>query len=229
MQGNVFDFFISYKQKDSSEFVNALADSMKKNGVEVWIDSDQMHIGDSILKSIDDGLKSSINAILVFSENYFEGWSEQERRAIFSMMVGGRIRIMPILFDVDHSFLESKSPMLSDIVSCRVLSEGGYQIDDICKRVLGSYTREEREGRLYELFFRCISKNMPYDPEIEMFLAVFENDTTKLEKVLPEVNNINITTSELWNRYNKSSVQYCFPEWRKLYLHLVKTGKIGHN
>lgn len=81
---------------DSADFVQALATALGKRNFDVWLDSDQMHPGDSILKSIENGLADSIDSILVLSRNYFEGWSEYERRAIFSLLVNQRTRIVPI-------------------------------------------------------------------------------------------------------------------------------------
>ena len=48
-QSGVFDFFISYKQKDSKAFAKKLAESLMANGAEAWLDQVEMRPGDSIL------------------------------------------------------------------------------------------------------------------------------------------------------------------------------------
>src|SRR5580704_10229275 len=97
---SIFDFFISYKHRDSQDFVTALAAELGARKYDVWVDSQEMHPGDSILKSIENGITSSIDAIVVLSANYFSSWSEHERRAIFSLMVSEKLRIVPLWYQI---------------------------------------------------------------------------------------------------------------------------------
>lgn len=48
-QSGVFDFFISYKQKDARVFAKQLSEVLTTMGAEVWLDQDEMRPGDSIL------------------------------------------------------------------------------------------------------------------------------------------------------------------------------------
>lgn len=219
----LFDFFISYKQRDAGAFVEALAAGLRLNGHDIWLDSDQIHPGDSILKSIENGISDSIDSILVLTKNYFEGWSEYERQAIYSLMVNQKTRIIPIWYQLTHSDVARMAPMLASINAIKVDSADGIEIDVICKKISNSYGLDQRRSRLYELFFRCILKNFPEDNDVRMFLAVMDNDIDALNFALEKGANPNITDSEIWNRYSRSAFDCCFPEWRRLFLFFHKT------
>lgn len=233
MKGNdkksgVFDFFISYKQKDSKDFAKYLLDSLHDGGAEVWLDQVEMNLGDFILEGIENGIKSSIDSILILSENYFTGWSKQERDNLFSLMVSGKTRVVPIWYKLSLDDIESLSPMLSGLVSAKV--ENGDREDalEVSSKVLNKFNPKQREMRLYELFFQAVRKHVE-DPDLDIFLAVFRNDTKLLEAALEQGGNPDITDVSLWNRYNKIITDHkdVWPSWRKLFLHLSSTGKIG--
>ncbi len=59
--------FISYCHANS-EFVEQLADELKKSGVEVWIDKWKIKVGDSIVEKVNDGIGSSDFLIVVLSQ-----------------------------------------------------------------------------------------------------------------------------------------------------------------
>jgi TIR domain len=224
---SIFDFFISYKQRDSSSFVEALTSELRLRKYDIWLDSREMMPGDSILKSIEDGLTSSIDAIVVLSANYFDGWSEQERRSIYSLMVSKKTRMIPIWYKINYDEVLRAAPMLADIVGIPVSLHDETAIKKVCDKIAESFKPEQRRSRLFELFFRCVAKHFPEDNEIAVFLAVFDNNITALEQALSKGADPNITDSALWNRYNKSALECCFPEWRKLFLYLSQTGQIG--
>jgi hypothetical protein len=224
---SIFDFFISYKQRDSSDFANALASELHGRQYTVWLDSDQMHPGESILKSIENGLNDSIDAILIFSQNYFGGWSEQERRTIFHLMVSGKIRYVPIYYQITLEEVRRLAPMGTDILGISAANSEQPGIETVCDKLSRSFRPEQRRSRLFEMFFKCVSNHFPDDNDIKMWIALFENNIDSLKHALDGGADPNITDSALWNRYNKSALECCFPEWRKLFLYLSQIGAIG--
>ena len=227
-QSGVYDFFISYKHKDSKDFSRALGDALGGQGAEVWLDQEQMRPGDSILAGIEAGIGASIDAIVVLSENYFSGWSEQERRNLYSLMVSKKVRIIPVWYRLDHDRVESLAPMFADIVAIEAPSGSTAEAQQAAKDVLGKFDPKQRQSRLYELFFQAVRKHVD-DPDLDLFLGVFANDLKLLESAIQRGGDVNITDAALWNRYNKIVTTHAdaFPTWRKLYLHLVAAGKIG--
>ena len=227
-QSGVFDFFISYKQKDARVFAKQLSEVLTKMGAEVWLDQDVMRPGDSILSGIEEGIRSSVDAIVILSENYFSGWSEEERRNLYALMVSKKLRIIPLWYGLELSDVETLAPMFAGIVSVRVATDNDEEALRVGADVLDKYNPKQRESRLYELFFRAVRKHI-VDPDLDLFLGVFANDTKLVETALANDANLKTTTAALWNRYNTIFREYddIFPSWRKLFLHLSAAGKIG--
>jgi len=224
-----FDLFISYKHKDSEAFAADLSQELRRRGIEVWIDNDQMHPGNSLLKSIEDGLSSSIDAMVILSRNYFEGWSEFERRAIYNLMVSDRLRIIPVWFQLRHADIMNLAPMFADIIAIEVADGSPSSVQAVCAKTEKSYSPFQRRSRLFELFFRCVAKKFPEDSDIALWLALFHSDLDGLRAAVERGADVNITDGSLWNRYNRSTLEECWPEWRKLFLYLSSTGAIGYS
>jgi hypothetical protein len=60
--------FLSHNSKDKA-FVRRLAGDLQRNGVDVWFDEWKIKPGDSIAESIEDGLKTFNNFVLVMTPN----------------------------------------------------------------------------------------------------------------------------------------------------------------
>jgi len=130
-QSGVYDFFISYKQKDSRDFSRTLREALAAQGAEVWLDQEQMRPGDSILAGIENGISASIDAIVILSENYFSGWSEQERRNLYSLMVSKKVRIIPVWYRVDLDRVQSLAPLFADIVAIEAPSGSEGHLEEV--------------------------------------------------------------------------------------------------
>jgi hypothetical protein len=226
---SLFDFFLSYKHMDSSDLVEAIAAELRARKYDIWLDSTETHPGDSIFKSIEDGLSNSIDAIVVLSANYFTGWAEHERQSIVSLMDANKIRIVPLWYHLNREDVQRHAPELAGIIAVPVSDTTPRTIEQTCDIVAQTFHPRQRRDRLYELFFRCVHKNFPDDQDIAVFLAVYNNDTQALQTALDKGGNPNITEAALWNRYSKTALEGCFPEWRKLFLYLTETGAIGAN
>jgi len=99
--------FISYSHKDK-EFVNRLTGDLKNardlnNGrVEIWIDTDEIKVGDSISKKVENGICTCDFFCLVISSNSIESrWVEREYRAAINRQLSsnGTPVILPILIE----------------------------------------------------------------------------------------------------------------------------------
>ncbi len=225
---HIFDFFISYKHSDSTDFARSLHAELVSNGSEVWLDKEQINPGDSILSGIELGLRSSVDAIVILSKNYFSGWSEQERRSLYSLMVSQRMRVIPIWYRLTHAQVMSLSPLFADIKAIEANLGSRDESDAAAKTILNKYNPKQRESRLYEIFFRAVRSHVD-DPDLDLFISVFSNDTELLEASLKAGADVNITDGALWNRYSKITLDWkdVFPAWRALFLHLCEVGAIG--
>ncbi|HAW49991.1 TPA: hypothetical protein DCX16_03465 [bacterium] len=109
--------FISHSSLDH-DFVEQLAQRLKSDNVDVWIDDWMINVGDSIIQKINEGLEDSSFFIIVISENSINSdWVQQELKAAFMKQMTKRdIKILPVLIDLDPSKLP---PLLSNIYSAR--------------------------------------------------------------------------------------------------------------
>ena len=59
--------FISHSSKDH-DFVMLLAEKLRKDLIDIWVDEWELQVGDSIVQKIDEGIKKSSFLIIVFSK-----------------------------------------------------------------------------------------------------------------------------------------------------------------
>src|SRR6186713_555302 len=73
-----FDVFLSHSSKDKPE-VQRLAARLKKDGIRVWFDEEQIKLGDSIPLKLEEGLEQSRVLVLCMSANAFDSdWAQLE-------------------------------------------------------------------------------------------------------------------------------------------------------
>ncbi len=224
----VFDFFVSYKYRDSARFAERLKTALESLEAEVWLDSDRMHPGDSILASIEDGIRSSIDAIVILSEHYLTGWADAERAALYALMVSRRIRMVPIWYRLSADEVGELAPMFAGITAIEVGDSSERAALRAAMAIMKGVRRSQRRMRLFELFFEAVARHVE-DPDIEGFLAVFSGDNDRIRKSLEASGqNLQATDTDLWNRYSTIVRDHpdVFPAWRRLYLHLRNEGSI---
>jgi hypothetical protein len=225
------DFFISYKRKDTHDFVKSLAEELGKRNYTVWLDDLSMPPGSPMLQSIERGMLNSMDAIVVLSKNYCEGWSDFERGAIFALLEKQKIGVVPIWYQIGVNDVIRMSPTFANIRAIPVSGPGPQQVTSacnaICKALQSAPYQKDRRTRLYYRYFKCLQQNYPLDAELKMWVAVMENDRNALQEAIRQGANVNAKDSDIWNRYSSIGIDCCFLEWRKLLLHLHETGAIG--
>jgi len=112
---NEYDLFMSYAHADSTAIVEPLVGELEAFGLDVWYDSIEVGIGDSIRESIDEGLQASSYGVTVLSESYFEGTSEWELNGLVKRHNQEENVILPLWYEVDHDEVYEQSPSLADL------------------------------------------------------------------------------------------------------------------
>jgi hypothetical protein len=129
-----YDFFISHASEDKEDFVRPLADALVNNGAKVWYDTFSLSIGDSLRRSIENGLKSSRYGIVVLSLSFFKKeWPQKELDALFNKESDGEKVVLPIWHKVTRDEVKHFSPMLVDKVA---LNTAIYTIDEIANSLV---------------------------------------------------------------------------------------------
>jgi hypothetical protein len=174
--------FISHSSQDH-KFVSLLADRLRNDSFDVWIDNREFKVGNSIVEEINKGIESSRAFIIVFSENSLESnWVKKELNvALMRQLTSQKIRILPILLDMRASDIP---PLFSDIYAASfsndVFSEAGYKK---LKESIVQIKQTENVAEYKDIFFDDIqhidlilSKKKPTKNEIKIILDIIQQD-----------------------------------------------------
>ena len=113
---DVYDFFISHASDDKEGFVRAFAAELESRGAKVWYDEATLKVGDSLRRSIEQGLASSRFGVVVLSEAFFrKEWPQRELDGLTALETAdGESRILPIWHKISKDEVASFSPVLAD-------------------------------------------------------------------------------------------------------------------
>ncbi|MBD1995231.1 toll/interleukin-1 receptor domain-containing protein [Leptolyngbya sp. FACHB-541] len=93
-----YDCFISHFSGDKP-FAKRLSQDLEMRGLYVWVDENEIDIGDSLSDKIQDGLGSSYSfAIILSNESISRPWVKEELRAAYALRLAGESKILPILY-----------------------------------------------------------------------------------------------------------------------------------
>ncbi|HEX4953149.1 MAG TPA: toll/interleukin-1 receptor domain-containing protein [Thermoanaerobaculia bacterium] len=122
----LWDVFISHASEDKDDVARPLADLLHGMGLRVWLDEQQLGLGDSLSRKINDGLALSRFGVLVLSTSFLEkDYPQREMQALLARQTASERYILPILHKVEHSLLLRRAPLLGDLLS--VSTDDGLQ------------------------------------------------------------------------------------------------------
>lgn len=133
-----YDFFISHASEDKEEFVKPLAETLESMGIRVWYDEFSLKVGDSLTKSIDQGLINSKFGIIVLSKAFMKKqWTNYEFKSLVSReMHHGEKVILPIWHEISKNDVMAFSPHLADKVALNSSTQTIEEIASDLKDVL---------------------------------------------------------------------------------------------
>lgn len=116
-----WDVFISHASEDKEDFVRPLAEALAQLGVKVWYDEFSLEVGDSLSRSIDEGLANSSYGVVVVSPSFVQKrWPERELRGLVAREVEAEQKvILPIWFGVTKQEVLNFSPPLVDTIAIK--------------------------------------------------------------------------------------------------------------
>jgi len=136
-----WDVFISHAHEDKEGFVRPLAEALREAGVRVWYDDFTLTMGDSLRRSIDQGLTRSQYGVVVLSPNFFgKHWPQTELDGLAQRESDGHKVILPVLHRMTIDQVRRQSPTLADRVA--VPSESG--IPHVVEEVMVAMGRRAR-------------------------------------------------------------------------------------
>lgn len=134
-----WDVFISHASEDKGTVARPLADLLRARGLEVWLDENELKLGDSLREKIDHGLSNSRYGVVILSKSFFgKDWPIKELNGLASLEVNGRKVILPVWHDVDRAYVSKYSPMLADRMAASTAKGLEAVADDIMNVVVDS-------------------------------------------------------------------------------------------
>ena len=93
-----FDVFLSHASEDKEVIVLPLAAELQGRGISVWLDDQQLTLGDSLSEKIDDGLLRAQFGVVVLSHAFFsKRWPRRELDGLVTReTVSGAKVILPV-------------------------------------------------------------------------------------------------------------------------------------
>lgn len=133
-----YDIFISHASEDKDDLVRPLVQELEKLGVKVWYDEFTLKVGDSLRKSIDQGLANSRYGTVVLSSSFFsKNWPQYELDGMVAKEMHGHKMILPIWHKVSKDEVINFSPTLADKValnsSMNSINEIALQLAEVIK------------------------------------------------------------------------------------------------
>ncbi|WP_395373457.1 toll/interleukin-1 receptor domain-containing protein [Marinicella sp. W31] len=128
-----YDVFISHASEDKEDFVKPLVEALSNSGYKVWYDEFTLKVGDSLRRSIDNGLKDSKYGIVVLSKAFFEkNWTQYELDGLVTKEMEGNKVILPIWHMVSKDQVQNYSLTLADK---KAINSSISNIDEIVKQL----------------------------------------------------------------------------------------------
>ena len=174
--------FISYSHSDR-EFVVQLAEDLRRESVDVWLDKFEINPGDSLIQKIfSEGLSQSEYFLVVLSkESVKSRWVQEELSTALSLKLEGVIHIIPVLKEQCEIPVALRSLLYVDLSSdysngIRRLVESMYSVNQkppigrvpeyisSLKKSVGGLSREA--STLGYLLISNLKDDLGYDPQL---------------------------------------------------------------
>lgn len=131
-----FDVFISHASEDKENLARPLAIQLRDRGLKVWLDETELKLGDSLRRSIDNGLSKSRYGLVILSPEFLrKEWPQKELDGLVAREDGTEKVILPIWHNVTRSDIVAYSPLLADKMAAPTSKGLVYVVDQIIKAV----------------------------------------------------------------------------------------------
>lgn len=113
----MWDVFISHASEDKV-FVRELANALETQGLRVWFDETTLKLGDSLRRSIDQGLNESRYGVVIISQAFFQkAWTQYELDGLATLQMAYGKRILPVWHQISQKEVMAHSPTLAGLMA----------------------------------------------------------------------------------------------------------------
>lgn len=174
-----WDVFMSHASEDKKDVVIPLSAALEDLGISVWLDSNELKLGQSLSRMIAYGLANSRFGVVILSEHFFaKHWPKQELAGLTALAEERDSRILPVWHGLTKQAIAAHDPILADIVASTTKSGIVEAASAIAKTVLPTkavhmppWLRQGafdglRRAKSVIVHLRTIDSNRPRDPNI---------------------------------------------------------------
>lgn len=137
-----WDVFISHAREDKELFVRPLAELLRKHGLRVWFDEFTLTLGDSLRRSIDEGLGKCKFGVVVLSPAFFsKEWPQKELDGLVARESEGQKVVLPLWHNISAAQVRQFSPLLAD----RFAVSSSQGISEVVDRILEAISSRSSE------------------------------------------------------------------------------------
>src|SRR5690348_13555229 len=145
--GEQWDVFVSHASEDKEQVARPLAGILTRAGLRVWLDENELQLGDSLRRKIDNGLAASRYGVVVLSDAFFsKEWPQRELDGLSALGSTSEKVILPVWHGVDHHTIARHSPMLADKLAISTDRGLGQVAVAIISVVRGSPRNDSQTG-----------------------------------------------------------------------------------
>lgn len=133
-----WDIFISHATEDKESVAIPLAKELSKYPIKVWIDNQELKIGDSLIDKINEGIAKSRYGVVILSPNFFaKKWTKRELKMLFMRddEDDDGVVILPVWHDVTAKEVKSYNLLLADAVGISTSKGLDYVAAEIAHRL----------------------------------------------------------------------------------------------
>jgi hypothetical protein len=111
-----YDVFISHAVEDKLPIANDLCARLEKAGLKVWYSGSELNAGDSITRTVREGLDKSRFGIVILSKNYIaKNWPLREFYHLLARESDGVKVILPVLHNITPAELAVEDLTMADL------------------------------------------------------------------------------------------------------------------
>jgi hypothetical protein len=178
-----WDYFLSHASEDKPLIAEPLAYVLRELNFKIWYDKFSLRMGDSLLGSIDEGLRQSRFGIVVLSPSFFaKNWPHRELAGMMAL-ASRESKILPVWHHVTAREVALYSPILADRVGVQT-TRGLYAVaEEIIKASFPDRAEQLKRNWALELAesdlesarerFRLLLDSSPSVGDLRLFLSAY--------------------------------------------------------
>jgi glycosyltransferase involved in cell wall biosynthesis len=133
------DVFISHASDDKEKIVRPLVKVLDQERISYWYDEDEIDLGDTITKKVNEGLSNSRFVVVVLSPAFMQkGFPQAElHAALHEQASTGKVRILPILAgsDQERQRILNEIPLIKSTAYVSWNDDPKHVVDMILRRL----------------------------------------------------------------------------------------------